>query len=543
MAGRRVSDDGARRLQEMSDQLRHMRRRTRRRRRDRPGIIAVDNIPTLGMIANWEFDATGDVSDETTNGFTLRENGTTATISGVIGNAIRFDGSTSYYEAGTYPIFSQDAGNRAVRVRFRVNTEPTTGNQALLVGKTGSSLNSDTASEWAIYLSNESGDLRLKACNDVNAINLDGGNFIVEDTWYELVVNYDFASDLVEFYLAGALVGTSSSYFGASPPAHGFTRRLYVGGVATQEVLAGDIDIIQMWNRQLTSAEVAWLHNNGAARDPDGDGLEYPYNDTEADALSSGRWDHGVEYVSAGVSVNAPYIAARSFDLPLPDDRGPSSIDLQMIRSASTQVVTGTASFAVGQLNTVSSDDSGALGRENTVAQSGIAIGREHDIPVVSGTGGPKIALGNEAQPLMTGELAFSAGAISSAGDAQSFWVSLLQQTTSAVSKGMGNGSVTGDNIQLEEDSTYGFDILIIARRTDADNESALYHTQFGADRNTAGNAAFLGTPTVTTIHEDTAAWGVTLSVSGGDVVITVQGEAGKTIRWVANVRGVKVRG
>lgn len=100
--------------------------------------------------------------------------------------------------------------------------------------------------------------------------------------------------------------------------------------------------------------------------------------------------------------------------------------------------------------------------------------------------------------------------------------------------------------ITLANDSTCKFEIHIVARRTTADNESAAYVINGCIDRNgSAATTALVGTPTVTVIGEDIAAWNVSVTadtVNGGPRIL-VTGEAGKTIRWVAFVRTVEVIG
>jgi hypothetical protein len=105
-----------------------------------------------------------------------------------------------------------------------------------------------------------------------------------------------------------------------------------------------------------------------------------------------------------------------------------------------------------------------------------------------------------------------------------------------------------GSSLQmvLANDSTWHFDISVVARRTDADNESAGYRFSGVIDRNTnAASTALVGTVTATTDAEDNVGWdaAVTADTGTGALVITVTGEVSKTIRWVAFVRTVEVIG
>ena len=52
-----------------------------------------------------------------------------------------------------------------------------------------------------------------------------------------------------------------------------------------------------------------------------------------------------------------------------------------------------------------------------------------------------------------------------------------------------------------------------------------------------------VGTPTVTTVAEDVAAWDVAVAVGGSTLQFNVTGEVGKTIRWVGRLEISEVTG
>jgi hypothetical protein len=124
-------------------------------------------------------------------------------------------------------------------------------------------------------------------------------------------------------------------------------------------------------------------------------------------------------------------------------------------------------------------------------------------------------------------------------GDAQSTGLVLKTQTTNATLTSM-------STVALPDDSTFCFSILIVARRTDADNEGAGYKIEGVIDRNSGvATTALIGAITKTVLAEDTAAWDVTAiaNSSSGGLTIQVTGEAAKTINWVARVTLVEVTG
>jgi hypothetical protein len=89
-----------------------------------------------------------------------------------------------------------------------------------------------------------------------------------------------------------------------------------------------------------------------------------------------------------------------------------------------------------------------------------------------------------------------------------------------------------------------GFTIYVTARRTDVDGESAYYRID-GCIDNNAGTTAAVGTITTTVIAEDTAAWDVVASADNTNdaLIITVTGEASKTINWTAQGFITEARG
>ena len=64
-----------------------------------------------------------------------------------------------------------------------------------------------------------------------------------------------------------------------------------------------------------------------------------------------------------------------------------------------------------------------------------------------------------------------------------------------------------------------------------------------GVIENVGGTTSFIGSPTVTELGEDNAAWGVAVEADDGNdaLVIKVTGASAVWIRWVASVRTVEV--
>jgi hypothetical protein len=323
-----------------------------------------------------------------------------------------------------------------------------------------------------------------------------------------------------------------------TPATHGT-----VGGGGTNQITDGDSGTISGGNNNTISASTATI----------GGGIQHTIS--------------GASSTIAGGSTNT---AASQFDSiggGANNDIGASSNSATIGGGASNDITNGqSATIAGGNSNTITpgtvlfgdySSIGGGLsnqiantaqaqyatvagGRLNTVNADYGAItgGRSNSVTGASGT-----AMGRQAVASLNGEFAQAAEAFSTAGDAQTSILIAKRQTTNATPTDLRLGSAL-QSISIPADTTWGFDILIVARRTDADGESAFYRLE-GCIDNNAGTTALVGTVTTTVIAEDTAAWDVEAVAdnTNDQLDINVTGEAGKTINWVARVTLVKVTG
>lgn len=146
---------------------------------------------------------------------------------------------------------------------------------------------------------------------------------------------------------------------------------------------------------------------------------------------------------------------------------------------------------------------------------------------------------GYAARATHYGQMAYASGYFSSFGDAQTSTYVLRGTTSGATSTQLyldGNGQ----QITLANDRTMSFDILIAARSSEG--ESAGYHVR-GVIKNYGGTTSLVGTPSVMPLGEDDSSWDVNVDADDTNdaLVISVTGQVGKTIRWVATVRTAEV--
>lgn len=226
---------------------------------------------------------------------------------------------------------------------------------------------------------------------------------------------------------------------------------------------------------------------------------------------------------------------------------GADSLAMQITNLTSSYGSTGANSIAIGQLALASGANAGVLaGNTNTASGVGAAcLGGENN----TAGGRNSVAYGEYASQSIVGGVCQAYGRFAAAGDAQTATFILRANTTDATETELYLKNVAlGTSVQLvlPNDTTWVFDILIVARRTDADNESAGYRMIGVIDRNaTAASTALVGSVTTTTIGEDTAAWNVaaTADTTNGALKITGTGAAATAVQWVAYVRLVQTTG
>lgn len=202
-------------------------------------------------------------------------------------------------------------------------------------------------------------------------------------------------------------------------------------------------------------------------------------------------------------------------------------------------VASGLGSYAVG-------DNNSASGPAATVTGGTLNNATGEYATVAGGYGNTAAARfttasGRGAHANATGMKAHAGGTFSTLGDAQAGdWI-LRRESTDATTTELFTENGFG-RITLADGQSMAFEALIVAKSTAG--ESAGYKVS-GLIERPAGSAAaaFIGTPTITALGEDVAAWNVTLfaGLTDGTLRIQVTGEAGKTIRWVGRVSGSMV--
>ncbi len=243
----------------------------------------------------------------------------------------------------------------------------------------------------------------------------------------------------------------------------------------------------------------------------------------------------------AGGSGNAP---SGNYATIAGGQNGTTSGSYSTIGGGTTnQATQANATVAGGQSNQATGNSATVGGGLSNTAGPGTAatvVGGRGNVAA----GASATAIGREASASLEGQVAQASGFFTVAGDAQTSVLTLRRTTTDAtVSELFLNGA--SGRLTLLADSTWAFSIMVVARRTDANGESAGYKFEGVCDRDSGGSTALVGTVTKTVLAEDTAAWDCDVDVDAAtfSLRIRVTGEAAKTIRWVARVVLVQVVG
>jgi hypothetical protein len=148
------------------------------------------------------------------------------------------------------------------------------------------------------------------------------------------------------------------------------------------------------------------------------------------------------------------------------------------------------------------------------------------------------VAMGPGSSASIFGSKAQANGQFTGAGDAQKVDVVLRNETTSAATTELFlDGQAATQRLVIPNNSVVTFEIMVAARRTDANGGGAGYrfHGVIRKDT-TAASTTFVGTPSKVILGETNASWNadVVADTTNGSLRVNVTGEAGKTIRWVA---------
>ena len=214
-----------------------------------------DYLPSEGLVAWYPFN--GNANDESGNG-----NDGTVQGASLDSNSYLFDGSNDYIDLGNDSSLNPSG---SLTFSARVNLEDLADRNNVILGRNNNSSGQDGYGyNYALLLNegNQTVKIRLGIGQEADGtildieepINIDQAN-----TWYHVAVTFNNSS--IAFYLDGTLVHTES--YSRQDGNHQNSYSTFIGKYRPEQEFHfnGKIDDVGIWNRALSQAEVAQLHN------------------------------------------------------------------------------------------------------------------------------------------------------------------------------------------------------------------------------------------------------------------------------------------
>jgi hypothetical protein len=204
------------------------------------------------------------------------------------------------------------------------------------------------------------------------------------------------------------------------------------------------------------------------------------------------------------------------------------------ILAGKTNTVGSVAQPTYGQYSSLLGGLDNELGTTANSRFSGIVGGRENGVQAEYGG----IVGSRGALVRYPGAVAQALGTFVSQGDAQTYTLVMRRSITGASLLQI----LIDDTYRLvlPDNASWMFEINVVGRRVDGGAaQSAAYRIVGAIKRGVgAGSTALMGTPTVTVIHEDNAAWNIDClaDATNGNLQIRASAAAGATVQYVAKV-------
>jgi hypothetical protein len=203
----------------------------------------------LGYIAFWKLD---NLTDSSTNANTLTNNGSVQFVAGKIGNCAQFTGSNSVYlqDSNLTTTFNPGGPSGSFTASIWVNPASFSNYQAFIGGPNGGGFIIHTDSAGAIYCNEaSSGDAQVNGLLQLNQWqhivfikSMSSGSSRTK-VWYNGSKVYDQPTSNVNNYDANVPSMTLGNFGGLSFPYN------------------GKLDMVGLWNRELTEQEILDLYN------------------------------------------------------------------------------------------------------------------------------------------------------------------------------------------------------------------------------------------------------------------------------------------
>jgi hypothetical protein len=231
-----------------------------------------DNNPgTTNLVGGWSMDETSGTRADSDGSNDLTDNNTVGYATGVISNAASFvAANTEYLSSTTVPV--SGTGARSVEVWFKTSTSGT-------MHIVGFGTDNGGVNGGSFRLSIESGALWCKVYGGAASF---GGTWN-NGSWHHVVFQVQASGVVsdIELYVDGSSQTrvSGSTLTRAIDTGTGF---FYVGRniqSTSDNYFDGDVDILRIFNDELTADEITWLYNSGSGKsysDVSGGGSTFP---------------------------------------------------------------------------------------------------------------------------------------------------------------------------------------------------------------------------------------------------------------------------
>ena len=225
---------------------------------------------------------------------------------------------------------------------------------------------------------------------------------------------------------------------------------------------------------------------------------------------------------------------------------GTDSFAAAIGNNTSTYGATGANSFAFGSLAKASNSGSIAMGTgSSSSGVFSVCIGGSNSWPSAA-TQRASVALGEGANSVIAGKMAFSGTAAFGLGGAQAGTLNLIGSTTNATAKVLTSNDGAGastNQVILPNSSAYAFSGIVVARQQAAGGTASAAWKVEGLIRREANAGTTTLVFSLVTAISNVPLWTLALSAdtTNGGLAVTATGAAATNIYWVANIETSEV--
>lgn len=204
------------------------------------------------------YTSLGDSLNDEHGSNNLTQQGTLTSVSGLLGNALDNDGSSSNYLTG----FPSMYGKTTFSVEIWCHVDVI---NCMIVAQN----NTSTSRTFYVYCRATTGNTEFEANNDAgtNISCIQSGVNLSSAGWHHVVATADIAGNITLYVDDDGSPGSaaaSGTTFGYLSDAAVYAFRRQSGSALAMN---GQINTVRFWDRELTSAEVTELYNSGSGRD------------------------------------------------------------------------------------------------------------------------------------------------------------------------------------------------------------------------------------------------------------------------------------